>query len=374
MAKNLVIGDTTTITTVNKFDNNRLYDLIICVGNITGRNFDIFRCKSAAKIKVLLYDAETYLYKKHYREEIKKEHFINQKSTLFVPEYSTTDDFVDRELEEQEIINEIDQLDINMNEFLGSSIAKSARSYLESSTRSTTSEIVAVARFDTDEVAFFTKHYKAYVLDQESLTTREVKVEELSEGDTVVFTRSNSKTRDIVDSILQELVKNYDLPKELSDAYWKSKAWRTKLIDFMNANSLSTKQIVKRMKKNGVRVQEATIRGWLDEDSHTVGPREVSSIEQIAVVIGDAEMLENSNLYFDACVEIRKVRRKILDAIAKATLTKLSGNELKQDSFLATVRGQLDDWAVELSIENIIFMNEEVPTYMINRPVSVGME
>lgn len=374
MAKNLVIGDTTAITTVNKFDNNRLYDLIICVGNISGRNFDIFRCKSAAKIKVLLYDAETYLYKKHYREEIKKEHFINQKSTLFVPEYSTTDDFVDRELEEQEIINEIDQLDINMNEFLGSSIAKSARSYLESSTRSTTSEIVAVARFDTDEVAFFTKHYKAYVLDQESLTTREVKVEELSEGDTVVFTRSNSKTRDIVDSILQELVKNYDLPKELSDAYWKSKAWRTKLIDFMNANSLSTKQIVKRMKKNGVRVQEATIRGWLDEDSHTVGPREVSSIEQIAVVIGDAEMLENSNLYFDACVEIRKVRRKILDAIAKATLTKLSGNELKQDSFLATVRGQLDDWAVELSIENIIFMNEEVPTYMINRPVSVGME
>lgn len=128
------------------------------------------------------------------------------------------------------------------------------------------------------------------------------------------------------------------------------------------------------MKKNGVRVQEATIRGWLDEDSHTVGPREVSSIEQIAVVIGDAEMLDNSNLYFDACVEIRKVRRKILDAIAKATLTKLSGNELKQDSFLATVRGQLDDWAVELSIENIIFMSEEVPTYMINRPVSVGME
>ena len=139
----------------------------------------------------------------------------------------------------------------------------------------------------------------------------------------------------------------------------------------MNKNE---RKIAKRMINNGARVQEVTIKGWLDEDSHTVGPREMNSIEQIASIIGDADMLKNASIYFQACADIRKIRRQILEAIGRATLTRLTGNELRKDSILATVQEKINDLAVVLTIESITFVKEEVPTYMINRPVSIGTE
>lgn len=59
----------------------------------------------------------------------------------------------------------------------------------------------------------------------------------------------------------------------------------------MRDNNIPASEIAKEMIKNGVSVQEITIRGWLDEDSHTVGPRKQESIEQIALLIEDEDML-----------------------------------------------------------------------------------
>ena len=371
LVKRLIIGGTTDVVTVGKLDNGRMYDRIISVGNITGRRFDIFQCKSAVQIMVLLYEAERYQYNKAYRAAVIDEQYMDQRSTLGI----SKDTYYDSpEIDNIEEIDEIDKVDANLNDFIGTSFAKSARSYMSGSGRNTTTDIIAIAKFDTDEVAFFTKNYKAYVLDQEAQTIQEEKVDDISEGDTIVFTRSNSKTRDIVDSILQKIVDKKMLSDELAGAYLKSKLWRTCLMDYMKENALNPKQISAKMKKNGVGVTETTIRGWLEEDSHTVGPRELSSIEQIAYVTGNKEMLENAEEYFNSCAAVRKVRRRILDAIAKATLTTLTGNDLDQDTFLATVQEQLNDWAVILCIEKISFVKEKVPTYMINRPVSIGIE
>ena len=142
----------------------------------------------------------------------------------------------------------------------------------------------------------------------------------------------------------------------------------------MNKEDLSPAQIAKRMINNGTTVQEITIRGWLDEDSHTVGPRNVESIEQIGLVINDESMFSNPNDYFVACATVRRLRRRILDAIATATLAKVTGNEINQDSVISTVSEQIDDLAVVLSIENVFFTTEMVPVNIINRPVFVGMD
>ena len=71
------------------------------------------------------------------------------------------------------------------------------------------------------------------------------------------------------------------------------------------------------MIKNGVNVQETTVRGWLDEDSHTVGPRHEDSIQQIALLTEDIEMFENAKIYHEACATIRRIRRDILAQIGK---------------------------------------------------------
>lgn len=76
-------------------------------------------------------------------------------------------------------------------------------------------EIVAVAKFDSDEIAFFTKNYKAYVLDEADNSVKEVVASDLSEGDVIVFTRSTSKTRDIVEEILRDMINNKLVPPEI---------------------------------------------------------------------------------------------------------------------------------------------------------------
>ena len=359
------------VTTFNKFDNDASYDLIVCLGSHSGRRFDVFKNKSALKTIVLLYASENGPFKQKKKNSVIEEKALNQRSTFEVFE----DEFEYEEKdEESQVVEEVEKIDIDINTYITAATVRTARTFVDGNQRGNKVPIRAIAKFDTGELAFLTKNYKAYLLEKESLQVREVSVENLAEGDTIIFTRSNSKTRDIVDELLQELIKANKLSSPLIEAYQKSKIWKRKLVEFMNKEDLSPAQIAKRMINNGTTVQEITIRGWLDEDSHTVGPRNVESIEQIGLVINDESMFINTNDYFVACATVRRLRRRILDAIATATLAKVTGNEINQDSVISTVSEQIDDLAVVLSIENVFFTTEMVPVNIINRPVFVGMD
>ena len=60
LPKNMLNG--LDIYTPRKFNNSILYDLIICTGNFHSDEFDLFRCKSAPLIQVLLYECEEKKY------------------------------------------------------------------------------------------------------------------------------------------------------------------------------------------------------------------------------------------------------------------------------------------------------------------------
>ena len=51
-------------------------------------------------------------------------------------------------------------MDDSINAFIGSSMARTARTYFGGNNRNTTTKIIAVAKFDSDEFAFFTKNLK----------------------------------------------------------------------------------------------------------------------------------------------------------------------------------------------------------------------
>lgn len=353
--------------TANKFDNMQLYDEIIAVGNVSGKRFDAFHCYSSQKINLLLYECEKYRYKKQIRDAKAAEHLLNKRSTII------TDDEYEEEpvgIDEDEL-KEIDNIDTEIMDYISSAPIKAVRSSFSGSDGKSMADIVAVAKFDSDEIAFFTKNYKAYVLDEKNNSVKEVIALNLSEGDVIVFTRSTSKTRDIVEEILRDMIKNKLVSPEIENAYYKSREWKETLIDYMKRSGSSAKVIADEMISNGVSVQEITIRGWLDEESHTVRPQKLDSIQQIALIAGNDELFDSAEVCFDAGGKIYKIRRQILKAIGQAILGEVTGNSEFTGTMTAAVADRIKEAAIMLQIETITFVDDKVPINTTNRPITI---
>ena len=353
--------------TANRFDNTQLYNAVIAVGNITGKRFDAFRCRSSQKIELLLYDCEKYRYKKQVRDAKVAEHLLNKRSTIL------TDDEYEEEVigaDEYEL-KEIDNIDAEILDYISSAPIKAVRNSFLGGDGKSMADIVAVAKFDSGEVAFFTKNYKAYVLDETANSVKEVVASELAEGDVIVFTRSSSKTRDIVEDILRDMITSKLVAPEIESAYYQSREWKTSLIDYMKQTGSNVKSIADEMIANGVSVQEITIRGWLDEESHTVRPQRIDSIQQIALIAGNDELFDHAEDCFDAGGKIYKIRRQILKAIGQAILGEVTGNNEAASTMTATVADKIKDAAVTLQIEAITFVDDKVPINTTNRPITI---
>lgn len=364
---NLDSGTDIRIMTANRFDNTQLYSAIIVIGNISGKRFDTLRCRSSQEIDLLLYECEKYRYKKHERDAKAAEHLLNKRSTILI----------DDEYEEDSIgineddLKEVDNIDTEITDYISSAPIKAIRNSFSGNEGKSMAEIVAVAKFDSDEIAFFTKNYKAYVLDEADNSVKEVVASDLSEGDVIVFTRSTSKTRDIVEEILRDMINNKLVPHEIEDAYCKSREWKKTLIDYMKRTGSSAKAIADEMISNGVNVQEITIRGWLDEESHTVRPQKLDSIQQIALIAGNDGLFDSAEVCFNAGGQIYKIRRQILKAIGQAILGEVTGNSDVTGTVTAAVADRIKNAAVTLQIQAITFVDDEVPINTTNRPITI---
>lgn len=353
--------------TANRFDNTKLYSAIIVVGDISGKRFNAFRCRSSQEINLLLYECEKYRYKKQVRDAKAAEHLLNKRSTILTEdEYEEIPIGID-----EDDLKAADDIDTEIMDYIKSAPIKAIHNRSSGADGKSMADIVAVAKFDSDEIAFFTKNYKAYVLDEADNSVKEVVASDLSEGDVIVFTRSTAKTRDIVEEILRDMINNKLVPCEIEDAYYKSREWKKTLIDYMKRTGSSAKTIADEMISNGVRVQEITIRGWLDEETHTVRPQKLDSIQQIALIAGNDELFDSAELCFDAGGEIYKIRRQILKVIGQAILGEVTGNSSLTGTMQKAVADRIKDAAVTLQIETITFVDDEVPVNTTNRPITI---
>ena len=364
---NIDNGTNICTMTANRFDNTQLYSAIIVVGNISGKRFDAFRCRSSQEIDLLLYECEKYRYKKQVRYAKAAEHLLNKRSTILIDdEYEEDSIGID-----EDDMEEVDNIDTEIMDYICSAPIKAIRNSFSGGDGKSMAEIVAVAKFESDEIAFFTKNYKAYVLDEADNSVKEVIASDLSEGDVIVFTRSTSKTRDIVEEILRDMINNKLVSPEIENAYYKSREWKKTLIDYMKRTRSSAKAIADEMISNGVSVQEITIRGWLDEESHTVRPQKLDSIQQIALIAENDELFDSAEVCFDAGGQIYKIRRQILKAIGQAILGEVTGNSDVTSAVTEAVADRIKDAAVILQIETITFVDDEAPINTINRPITI---
>lgn len=365
-----------TVTTANRFDNSIVYDRIIIVGNFSGKRFDVFRCMASQRIETLLYEFESNIYRFRMRSAKKAEAELNALNTaVTVEDDDDSEDLYYSDGVNEDDVAEIAAIDSDVDDYLThlNEIAtfRGLESYGASQGAGQTAEVIAFGTFDSGEKIFFTKLYKAYVFDDGDGTVKEVSVRDLNEGDSLVFTRSNDETRDIVDTILSKLVDEYKVGDDIIECYRKSKRWKQALREYMLENNIPEKEIATAMIANGVNVQEVTIRGWLDEDSHTVGPRHEDSIQQIALLVEDTDMFENANIYHEACATIRRIRRDILSQIGRAIIDKLSGREPAAGTIMADIYERTGSIAQILRLESISSIDRSIPMNLTNRPINM---
>ena len=85
------------------------------------------------------------------------------------------------------------------------------------------------------------KHYEAYVLNDENGEVEKKKVEELKVGDEMVFLKRDDDTKDIVDYILKELIDSGKISDEIKSDYEMSRRWKKDLLEYMEKNEHSSK-------------------------------------------------------------------------------------------------------------------------------------
>lgn len=357
----------TTVFSIGRFDVSKVYDAVLVVGDIEGKSFNVFQCNSAHKVISLLYEAEEkrYIFKCHSYE--KKMDMLYKKSIHVKTsiEENTIDVTMQAEMtENKELDDYIVSRDVVFTSYLGLMQEYGGK-------HSINAEVVAAAIFSDGTRAYFSKRYRGYVINELAGTVKECVSTDLQEGDSLIFMKNNNDTKDIVDSILVQLIEENKISVELATAYHESKRWKTALFEYMVENDLSEREVATRMMGRGVSVQEATVLTWLDKDAHTVGPRKIESIVSIAEFVRDDDLKRDAETVFQSCREVRSVRRSILNQVGNAIIGRLAGRSISADSKFAVISERIETMAEIKQIERISFLNQTVPINLVNRVLAI---
>ena len=362
------------ISTANKFDYSQQYDIIIAIGAFWGKNFDPFRCRSAATIYVMVSAVEENLFK--YRRRLASD--IEYKFNVFAKVPMDAVDiqeeiYTDGATEEE--VAEVIGSTIDVSAYINQIFEARSLEMLNSAGGNNTgvAEISHIATCADGERIFFTKKYRAFVFDSAKEDVLEMSVDKLSPGDMVIFKSHSNETKDIVTTLLDKYLAQYNTADiKLQIAYLRSQLWKEVLREYRVRTNLTFNALSKRLEKYGSKKHEVTIQSWLADDSYIVGPQDVETYIAIAEMTQNPEMLADPKAFCDACDTIRRVRVGILKLIAKTIISKYSGR-LTEDSDMARVVSEnIDDISVLAQIEAITpVVDKKAPVNMINRPISI---
>lgn len=360
--------------TANRFDATHEYELILVVGDISGKKFDSLQCHSAKNIDILLYECEnkSFVYRKKKKDKFEKR--LNSRICgIRYDEENLEDAYVEKaDKEEESIVQSFSDLEEYIEKLNVLNISKFVEGGLVSNSNSPASEVKHVGMFVTGEQIFFSKYYTAVVFDYEAGSVTEKTVDKLLPGDFLVFIRRDDYTQNIVDFIYEKLLDTGKLSEKVIEASEKTAYWKDALRRYKTQGDYTYSDIAKKMRKVGSSLQEATVRLWLVEDSHIVGPRDVETMGYIAKVTQDVKILNDIGGYFEACRIVRRERRTILELIGRAINNKLSGHIPQEGSVLEVVYNNVDNLSETLELENVIELPESVNVSinLVNKPIT----
>lgn len=364
-----------TIATANRFDNFNRYDEVIVVGDFSGKRFDPLKCRAAADITVLLYECEMHWFKHKKRKAVIFENKLN--SRLGVLGDDTLDDVDSKyRVDEDEDIDAFTENAADLEEYIGKistfDIGKFATRVSGSSGNTLTSEVCAIGRFVGGEQILFSKYYNAVVFDPVKGKVIETDVEGLAAGDQLVFAKRDDYTQNMVDYIYESLQTSGRLSADVLSATEKSVYWKDALREYKRKHGFTYRDVSRELQKLGSSLQEVSVRQWLIEESHIVGPRDEETLRQIATLTQDSYLLRDVRSYFEACRIVRHQRKEILELIGNAITDKLSGHKPPIGSVLEVVYDNVESLSETLELDGISLLKEPVtvPINLINKPIT----
>ncbi|BAL00271.1 hypothetical protein OBV_30720 [Oscillibacter valericigenes Sjm18-20] len=364
-----------TVSTTNRFNANIQYDLIIVVGDVAGKRFDPLQCFASSRIVILLYDCESKLFKYRTKKFVQSERKLNARIMGLKGE--GLDEVVTTHIEEpiEELQDETIREFSNLDEFIESAGVFDIRKLLEANspngTYIGTAEVNYIGTFVSGEQMLFSKYYSAVLYDRVAQKVTETSPDKLAPGDVLVFTKKNDYTRNIVDLLFDQLLKGKKLTVQVQDAAEKAYYWKEALKEYKATNGLTYRALAHELAKHGSSLQEVSIRQWLDEESHIVGPRDEKVMDIIAKVTQDPYMLADPKGYFEACKIVRHYRREILSLIAQAINDKLSNKVPEAGSVFEAVFEHVELLSEIMELNNIYELDKTamVSNGLVNRPI-----
>ena len=358
--------------TANRFDSRKKYDAVLCVGELNNKRFDPLQCLAARNVDVLLYGCEEKVFTFRRKKLAKYERKLNRRigATHMADEPEEDDSFQEMQMEEE--VQQFSALDEYIEAFNTFDVRKLAQSSSAGGVYVPVSEVKHVGTFVSGEQIFFSKYYSAVVFDSMAGNVIEKSPEQLRPGDVLVFVKRDDYTKNIVDFIYERLLRDGRLGQGAIEAYEKSQYWKEALREYKETNGFTYRKVAQKMREAGSSMQEVTIRQWLIDDSHIVGPRKERTMEYIAIVTQDPHLLADTHGFFEACGAVRHDRRKILELIAKAINDKLSGNIPEEGSVLSIVYDNVDSLSETLELEYITELDESVNINinLVNTPIT----
>lgn len=367
--------DNVICVTANRFDRREKYDIIIVTGDYTGKRFDAIQCYAAPKITLFLYDFEEKTFSFRRNKAIKSGRKLDARiKGLQDEELAQAMDEADKGSPEisESTLREFSNLDEYVDSMGVFDIRRLTTVNGGNGDYTGTAEVKYVGTFTTGEQILFSKYYSAVVLDQRKGGVTEKKPEELLAGDILVFTRRNDYTRNIVDQVFDQLMYTKRLNADVQNAAEKVFYWKAALREFKDLNGLTYSALAKEMRKNGSSLQEVTIRQWLIDESHIIGPRKALTMKTIAEVTKDPYLLSDPDGYFEACNIVRHYRREILSLIARAINDRLSNRLPVHGSAFEVVYDNIEKLSETIELESVFELDEIaiVNNGMVNRPIS----
>lgn len=360
--------------TANRFDRNEQYDLVIVTGDVNGKRFDALQCFAAPKIVLFLYEFEEKIVSFRKKKAAKSERKLNARiKGLKGKDFDQALENEDGDILEitENTMREFSDLDDYVDSMGLFNIRKLA-AMGSGGEASNTAEVKFVGTFITGEQILFSKYYSAVVFNPNEGAVTEKSPEKLLPGDILVFAKRNDYTRNIVDWIFDQLMRMKKLSANVQEAAEKALYWKTALREYKNNNEMTYRAVAKNLRKYGSSLQEVTIRQWLIEESHIIGPRDAETMRTIAAVTQDPFLLSNSDGYFEACRIVRHYRREILSLIARAINDKLSNRQPVQGSVFEVVYQNVDKLSETMELENVFELDNVavINNGMVNRPIS----
>lgn len=371
-------GGALAVSTPNSFgrgsskENQVRYDVVVSLGGTDGRRFSPFACSHANEVCVVLYAVEAKRFLEREKDSIRKEKVLNSQSTY--SDYTS----LSEGLRSKAFADE-SQFESELSDFLKEFRAKEDQRLAERYGRlpgiNRNVEVVKIGTLDSGEKIFFTRFFRPYIMDEGEGELKEVEIGEIAVGDTLLFMQNNDASKDIVDVMLKDHIATQTPHSRMAADLAKTQRWRQLLREFAISRKLSAVDIAERMKATGSTVHEVTVRNWMDEESHLVGPRNKSSLEHIAKLTGDVDLRDHIDDYFTACKNIRERRVKLLHELGAQIRGGLTPDKLADKENVGIVE-KVRDMVKLCVLENVTDAPEglHMNTLYVNRPILSDMK